>query len=121
VLDGVPSVGSVPVADGGAGVPSVDGGCVLDGVALDGGVVDGGMLGVFMFDGVVAVDVLAGAENCEIAGLRSFGTSGRVVTAGCAGLGRIRSPRGIPWTSAWPLGGRGTASTKSDVAASAAS
>jgi len=112
VFDGVPRFDSLPLPEAGGGVPSADDGCVADGCIADGCIADG----------VDPVDVLAGAENCEIAGLRSVGTSGRdVVTDGCVGLGRTRSPRGIPWISACPSGGRGTASTKSDVAASAAS
>jgi hypothetical protein len=122
VVDGVPRFGSVlpgvPVlvpSDGGAGsgLLVVDGeeGVVVvgdEGVVVEGVVVDGG--------GVVLVD----GESCEMAGLRSVGTPGCAVTAGSAGRTRTRSPSGIPWTSAWPLCGRGPASTKSDAAPSAA-
>jgi len=116
VFDGVPRLDSVPLVGGTAVV--VEGVTVLDGVV----VVDG----IGVAEGAPIDGVVVDGETCEMAGLRCVGISGRevvtgVVTGGCVGLGRTRSPSGIPWSSARPLGGRGTANTKSDAAASAAS
>ena len=98
-------------------MPLVDGVTLFDGVTVLDGVVMVDGIGV---DGVPIDGVVVDGETCEMAGLRSVGTSGRDVTVGCVGLTRTRSPSGIPWTIARSLGGRGTANTKSDAAASAA-
>jgi len=112
VLDGVPSVESVPVTPvpvpvvPTGGVDSVEPGLVP---AADDGIDDDD-------------ELPAGGDICEMAGLRSLGMpgfgGGAVVTIGAAGLGRTRSPSGIPSKSAWLLDGRGPASTKSDATTS---
>jgi hypothetical protein len=105
VADGVPTprVGSVLVTP--VPVP------VEPNVGVDSDVP--GFGGVVVSDGEGDVGV---GDTCEMAGLRSLGTLGRGdVTIGAAGLGRTRSPSGIPSKSACPLCGRGPASTKSDA------
>ena len=111
VLDGVPRFDSDPVIP--VPVPVEVPGCGFDSVAPGLVVVD---------DGVDDGDGLpADGETCEIVGLRSLGTPGfDELTTGAVGLGRTRSPSGIPSRSARSPDGRGPASTNSAAAASAA-